>query len=162
MERPIKTEDVESLRSQIDSAIASSRDQTNVQFAGMELLLTREGPEEYSFGAPDEERARLFPALSTRPTSYPDGLPFVPNEAVALTSGVGGWSLSWFAPEDPAALTSEIHERLIEDGWTSAHDLIAGSVHRLYRRGPEQRLLANSQGIIALMTRTTGPSSGTS
>lgn len=42
--------------------------------------------------------ARLHQASESRPTEYPDGIPFIPNEPVSALSVANTVTLMWFKP----------------------------------------------------------------
>jgi len=91
---------------------------------GETMHLTRDGrsPGAFTIRSPDGGPNMLyipFEPSPTRPETYPDDLPFLPQISVAYTEMEGGGvrTLNWFITQDPEASLDELRTRLTTAGW---------------------------------------------
>lgn len=64
-------------------------------------------------------RLQPFEASPTRPPTYPEDIPFVPDCAVSIVEMPKGpaRNVTWLAPPDPDGALEVIKQQLEEDGW---------------------------------------------
>ena len=117
-ERRVTREDAEDLMSQIRHATESGVEEATVSVFGANLTFSKQSDGGFTFQAPDgTTSARFYQGSSSRPAEYPDHLPFIPNEAVAVSAAAHTVSLIWFAPADPETLFADLNQSTRSEGW---------------------------------------------
>lgn len=117
-ERRVTREDAEDLMSQIRRATESGAEEATVTALGAQLVFSKQSDGGFTFQAPDgSASSRLYQASESRPSNYPDDIPFIPNEPVAVSSVANTVTLMWFRPTDPEALFADLNERTKSERW---------------------------------------------
>jgi hypothetical protein len=104
--------------SRIRRATESGADEATVNALGAQLVFSKQSDGGFTFQAPDgSASSRLYQASESRPTDYPDGIPFIPNEPVSALSVANTVTLMWFKPTNPEALFADLNERTKAERW---------------------------------------------
>ncbi len=100
----------------------------------------------------DDVRAISWAPAGERPAGYPDDLPFLPGQHVAMTLSNGNRNLQWHAAATDSA--ESVCRTLLAEGWaetTLPAPSMPGMFIRPFRRGDRQRIVLGGGPMLSLL-----------
>jgi hypothetical protein len=154
-ERRVTREDAEDFMAQIRRATESGANNVKVSALGAELVFSRMSDGGFTFQTSDGSvSSRFHQPSESRPTGYPDSVPFIPNEPVSLSSTMNTMSLVWFTPADAEGLFTELNRLSASEGWELKEKSEFTQVparHSDYEANGFSRSILLSGGIVTLV-----------
>jgi hypothetical protein len=157
-ERPVSRHAARQMMDQIRAALREGVAQATIDFGGVSKPLRKVADGEFLLETPGRgDPTRIHAAPNQRPVGYPSEAPFIPGETVSFDSRDRTLSITWWGPDDAAAVLEDLHNQCLAAGWEPGGELrlkVLGVVQRAYAREATQRIVVHADSMLTLNDTT--------